>query len=504
MKICFFLQRRFAYIGYALASHLNQKYGVQEFCAYVQVRQGYDFIKKQTSPHFTQVLLDEDIHNRYKNEKVDWEYLKKLERDYGLPNLWHYIEPDRIVRSSQLIRAYPYDTPPYSHEEMARIVQVKAKAITKFFEEEKPDVIIFSVVGSIDSLLLCEIAKRKNIKTLHLKYARVDIKQTISENYEDYSYVNDLFDKLQAGEKSLPEYRAEAIAYLKKFRQKPEPYCSLDLPKNRPIDRRRQFNFLKPTKLLWSIYWWPKNIVNYLLNPHRDDFSNVNPFLEIWDNFKKKIRMLYGYENFYDQANCKENFAFFPLHKEPEISTLLFATFYKDQLWLIKQISRSLPLDFKLYVKEHTAMVGSRTRNFYKELKKIPNVKLIKPTVEGLTLINEAKLILTISGTAGWEAIQLKKPVITFGDVFYNRLPMVKKCIAIERLPYLVKEQLENYKYDETALINFLTAIYHESVDVDLIQIWQIEGAGKVKTKKDQLLPLADLIAKKLNLNPIN
>lgn len=166
-------------------------------------------------------------------------------------------------------------------------------------------------------------------------------------------------------------------------------------------------------------------------------------------------------------------------------------------------MARSLPLNFKLYIKEHAAMVGTRPRSFYQELKKIPNVKIINPTIDGLSLTEHAKLIFTVSGTAGWEAIQLKKPVIVFGDVFYNKLPMVKKCITTEQLPYLVKEQIENFQHDEKALINFITAIFQESVDVDLVQIWQAEGASQVEAKKNQLLPLVDLIAKKLHLKSL-
>lgn len=504
MKICFLLQRRYAYIGYTLAELLDKKYNIKEFCSYVFTRESFDFIKSQNSPRFSQLILDEDIHRRYKAEDVDWRYIKTLEAEYGLPNLWPYLEIDRIIRSGQLIRACPYDTPRYSHEEMARILQVTAKAVINFLDEAKPDAIIFSAIGAIGSLLLYSIAKKRNIKILHILPARVDIKFTLSDHYGYFSYADDLFNKLQAGEISLPEQENAAEDCLKKFRQKPEPYCSLDSPKSRPVDRRRQFSFLKPKKLLWSIYWWPKTIISYLKNPCRDDYSNINPFWEIWDNLKKKTRVLIGFENFYDQADLNENFVYFPLHLEPEIATLLLAPFYKDQLWLIKQIARSLPLNFKLYIKEHPAMAGYRTRGFYRELKKIPNVKLIRPTVEGLYLIKHSKLIATISGTAGWEAIQLEKPVIVFGNVFYEKLSMVKKCIAIEQLPYLVKEQLENFKHDETALINFLAAIYQESIDVNLVQIWKVEGASQIKAKKDQLLPLADLIAKKLNLHSLN
>lgn len=500
MKICFLLQRRFAVIGYSLAKLLSQKYGVEKFCGYAFTRSSYNFIKSQSSPTFTKLFLDEDIHRRYKTEIIDITFIKKLENDYGLPNLWPYIELDRIIRSNQLLRAYPYDTPAYSHEEMIKIIQVTAKAIIKYLDDEKPDAIIFSVVGSLSALLFYEIAKKRGIKTLVIHCSRTDIKHTLSENYKNFSYVNDLYGKIKNNEVNSLEHSIAVTKYLEKLREKPKPYRSLDLHKFHPINRRRQFSFLFPKKLLWSICWRLTIIYRYLRDPYRDDYSNINPFLEIWDNFRRKIRVLIGFNDLYDEVKINENFAFFPLHIEPEITTLLYAPFYKDQLWVIKQAARSLPLDFKLYVKEHPGMYGYRTRRFYKELKKIPNVKLLKPTVDPFPIIKNAKLIFTISGTSGWEAVQLKKPVIIFSDVFYSQLPMVKKCVAIEQLPFLVKEQLENFKHDEKALIDFLTAIYGESADINLAQLWQVESARYIQAKQDQLLPLVDLIAKKLNL----
>ncbi|MDO8667854.1 MAG: hypothetical protein Q7K35_02015 [bacterium] len=503
MKICFMLQRRFAYIGHTLASQLNQKYGIENFCGYVAMRKSFNFIKNKKSPRFSELILDEDIHRRYKTEIIDCDFIKKLEKDHGLPNLWPYIELDRIIRSNQHIRVFPYDTPAYSHEEMIKIVQVNAKAIIKFLDESKPDVLITPVIASIGSLMLYQMAKKRNIKTLIIHSARIGIKHMINEDIINYSSAINLFDKLQTNKIDYPEEQAKAIALLEKFRRQLQPYSLADLPKFRPINRRRQFIFLTPKKLIWSIRWHYRIIICYLTDPYRDDYTNINPFLQIWDNLKKKIRVLIGYGDLCDEIVPNEDFAYFPIHQEPENATLLYAPFYKDQLWLIKQMARSLPLNFKLYLKEHPTMHGHRLRRFYKELKKIPNIKLIKPEIESSSLIINAKLIFTISGTTGWEAVQLKKPIVVFSDVFYSYLPMVKKCVAIEQLPYLVKDQLENFKHDEIALINFLTAILHESVDADLAQLWDIEGGGQIENKKDQLTPLTDLIAKRLNLKPL-
>ena len=146
-------------------------------------------------------------------------------------------------------------------------------------------------------------------------------------------------------------------------------------------------------------------------------------------------------------------------------------------------------------------MVKYRSRAYYKEIKKIPNVKIIKPTIDVFEIIQKAKLITTITGNTGLSAVFLKKPVITFGQTYYNELSFVKKSLAFEDLPYLVKEQLENFKYNEDELLNFLAKIFESSAKISLSDIW-IEERDPQKQKK-ALEPLAELIAKKLNLKPV-
>ncbi|MEK9184026.1 MAG: hypothetical protein AAB890_03055, partial [Patescibacteria group bacterium] len=174
-KICFFLQRRFAYVGHAMALTFQKKYGINKFCGYVQLRDSFEFLKSQKDIQYTKLLLEEDIHRQYKNEPLDLDYLKNLEKEYGIPNLWPFIATDRIIRYNLLVREYPYDTSKYTHEEMMRIVQVQAKAIIDFLKKERPDYIIFSVVGSISSMLLYYIAKKNGIRTLIFRPSRINI-----------------------------------------------------------------------------------------------------------------------------------------------------------------------------------------------------------------------------------------------------------------------------------------------------------------------------------------
>ena len=501
MKVCFLLQRSFAYVGHQLAILLKEKYGINEFCGYVYVRDGFNFLKSQHDINYTSLLLDEDIHELYKKEELDLDYLRWFEREHGLPNLWPYIEIDRIVRYGQHIREYPHNKSAYSHEDMLKILQVKAKAIIKFLEKEKPDAVVFSAIGATGSLLLYNIAKKKGIKTIIIHPARIGIKQTLSEKYTNFSWVNEIFGKLQKNNSAHDEYKQLAVDFIKKFRENPAPYAPDESPKLKAINRMRQFKFFLPYNLTISIRWAAIMTCRYFFSGNKNDYSTIKLHHYFLDKVKRKFRVLRGFERFYDDIDPKEKFAFFPLHFEPETTLLLLAPFYTDQIWLIKQMARSLPAGRKLYIKEHPSMFGYRPSNFYKTIKKIPNVKLIKPEIEGFELLKTAELVFVIAGTAGWEASLLGKPVITFGNVFYNILPGVKKCATIEDMPNIVKNQIENFQSDEKSLVNFVTAVLKESADVDLVKIWKVELAGKIKARAGELASLADLISKKLSKN---
>jgi hypothetical protein len=490
MKICLFLQRRFTYIGHELALLLKERHGVSEFCAYVSVRAGYNFLKQQNDIAYSSLLLDDDVHNEYLEEKIDLEYLRSLEKEYGIPNLWPYLEIDRVIRHGQLLREYPFDQAPYTHEEMLRILQVTARRVITFLEKEKPDYILFSVIGSIASLLLHTIAKKKGIRILNLLSARVHSQHLISDHYA-------LFGGIDSVEPTADD-RARAREYLTSFREKPAPYTLIDTAREKPLNRAQHLKFLSPRGFVSSITFACKEWLSFWSSPARYDYSTIAPWHRSWDAARRKLRILIGYDDLYDAFDPHEDFAYYPLHMEPEIVTMLYAPTYSDQTWVIKQIARALPVGYILYVKEHLAMFGYRTRAFYKELKKIPNVKLVRPTISSFDIMPHAKLITTLTGTVGWEALLLKKPVVTFGDIFYNALSGATECDNIKDLPRLVQERIASSKHDENELVEFIAKIFHESVHLDLVNVWERERGSHVKERREELVPLVDLIYKKM------
>lgn len=500
MKICFFLQRRFAFVGHNLATLLKEKYGLNDFCGLVSQRSSYNFLKKQQDVNYSCLLLDEEVHNKFKDESLNLDYLCWLEKEFGIPNLWPYLTADRVIMHNQLVREYPYDKSPYTHEEMLRILQVTAKAIISFLEKEKPDIIIFSIVSNLSSSLLYHIARKKGIKTLALFLNLFQNLAVISEDMDKISGLEKNFkkhlDNIEGGE--IPQ---EAYQMIKKFRNEPKSYSSNNkvTPKNQLLSHLKRFDFLLPRHIFNFWHWFFKSLRIYYSTADRFDYSFISPWNYLKDATKRKLRNLFDANDLFEELNPKENFAFFPLQTEPEVSLLVLAPHKTNQLETAKQIAMSLPVGFKLYVKEHPNMVFYRPRSFYKELKKIPNVKIINPTTSSYDIIRSAKLITVATGTVGWEAILLKKPLIFFGNFFYNQLSFVKKCQAFEDLPYLIKEQLENFNFNENELLAFVASALESSVqNTDVPHLWDDER--DLSKQKKALEPLADLIAKKLNL----
>ena len=162
-----------------------------------------------------------------------------------------------------------------------------------------------------------------------------------------------------------------------------------------------------------------------------------------------------------------EKFILYPLHKQPESSVDVLGDFYSDQLNLIKQIVRSLPAGYALYVKEHSNAIGDRPVSFYREVERLPNTKLISPMADSFYLLKYASLVVTVSGTMAYEAGLLGKPAITFSDMFFSKLPSVRYCAAVRNLPGAILELIEYRpkENDEEEKVRFLKFVHENSFD---------------------------------------
>lgn len=488
------LQRRFAYLGHELAVLLKER-GVDSFCGYVHMRESFEFLKNQTDISYTSLVLDEDIQKSYVDEKLDLPYLRQFESEHG--SLWDFISVDRVIRHGQLVREYPFDRPPFSYEDILRITQAYAKQLTAFIEKEKPDFIFAYQPGALGTLVLYAIAKKRGIPTLTVVPSVTKNLAHVSERYDRLSWVEEKYrENLEKEPAHIARYE-DAKKMINEFRERPVVYSTVysSLIKH---GKMRQFEFLHPKRWKSSLSY-----VRLLFSQRHGsgeafgDYTSIHPYWYIFDRIKRKLRNLRGVDDLYDEYDANIPFVFFPLHFEPELSILLLSPFDTNQIEIVKRLARSVTAGMYVYVKEHPQMTPFRPRSWYEELKKIPNVKLLRPELSSFDIIRASQLVAIITGSAGWEATILGKPVITFGEVFYNALPSVARSDRPQDLPALVEKQLTHPIQDEPT-VRFVAALLEDGAQCDLLKIW--EKTDRSADKREGLKDFADLIAKKAKI----
>jgi capsule polysaccharide modification protein KpsS len=146
-----------------------------------------------------------------------------------------------------------------------------------------------------------------------------------------------------------------------------------------------------------------------------------------------------------NEVREKYRIVYFSLHLEPEIALQSISPEFNNSLEVISWISKSLPANTILIVKEHPFSFGVRSIWFYRQINKISNVMWAEPTVHSWDWIKNADIVVAISGTAGIESVQLNKPVISFGKhQVINYLPTVRYVSNFDETRKAVSEILED------------------------------------------------------------
>lgn len=194
--------------------------------------------------------------------------------------------------------------------------------------------------------------------------------------------------------------------------------------------------------------------------------ENLKYFYRIWADSRHLMRI--ARTRLSDLAG--RQFAFYPLHLEPETSLQGLSPEYFYQLSLIAAVSRDLPAGTILVVKEHMAAIGRRPRDFYAQIAEFKNVVLLDPTEFGLDCVRAANVTVTICSTAGFEAAVLGKPVIAFGrHNIYGFLPHVQVITDEARLASCLRaafEQSSPSDHSRQDGARFLAAVKNCSFDL--------------------------------------
>ena len=186
---------------------------------------------------------------------------------------------------------------------------------------------------------------------------------------------------------------------------------------NKELYTRKKKNFLR------TYYFF--SYLKYLFNEYRHTKL-------LQSNFVSKI----------DSISNKK-FIYFPLHTEPEMSLHWMSPECFNQLDVIMSLSRDLPSDTYLVVKETIYAVGKRDKYFYEQIKNLKNTIFLDVNINGLEIIKKSSAVAIISGTAGVEGAILGKPVLIFAKYsFYDFIPHAFKVNSHKNNYHLLKKIL--------------------------------------------------------------
>jgi len=142
---------------------------------------------------------------------------------------------------------------------------------------------------------------------------------------------------------------------------------------------------------------------------------------------------------------------FHPLQMEPEISLLYYSPEFTNSMEAIIWLSKSVPSDVIIVVKEQVKSFSVRSRWYYKQLHKIPNVVLADPDIHSWKWISSSEAVSSITGTVAVEGVHMMKPVISFGrHQIVNFLPTVFYVQSYDDVAKAVKKifsKIDKYKY---------------------------------------------------------
>lgn len=504
MKVMFGAQGSILRVFHNLDQHLRKSGRVEE-SAYLVSDSDFFFKNKEELPLIrdgaAQLLFEWDFTLRPDKLTGNPHALEVLEKEYGEPFLWNAVIADRRLMYGPTCKVRQDYSGKFSHAELCEIVYRALKRLDEFFDSFKPDCVINHVPATFAGYLLYLVSKRRGVPYLNLKSTKIKNYVTFSESvHEKPQHIyKRYFENMDAGSAFVLEQ--EAKAYLLQAAAAPVQYEGSGIrtaKRNFEGFKKAAIGFLGAVRSSWKRRHpiigndnhnpppWGTYLHGNLLKGHRGRQS-----LNIMKRRMKSIEEL-----------GQEKFVFYPLHAEPEITLSVYGRDHQNQVETIRRIAQSLPIGFKLVIKEHPRSLSYHSPSYYKKILEIPNVYFIDPQIRPFSIIQAAQAVIVISGFVGFEALVIGKPVIALGDVFYNVLPesMIRSVKSMSDFQVVFKDLIRDYCKDENALVAFIAASMSQSVDVNLYSDL-LKKAGRVSfggdPADDQIKRLADYFLKR-------
>ena len=443
-KILFWLDADFTH--FVLAYFLQKRYDCELYAIVDITNKPKKFFETQKLVNFKKIWYFHD--NIQATKEHDVSYLQEIENKYGI-NLWKLAINERIFHRF-------FDFHKFSRNEILSITQQSVNLFEKIFQDVDLDFFISSAPVFFHTELFYEICKKKNIKCLLLSMPKLGGKSLVSEVVYRIDGVKNL-DNLEFTNRTAEEI----LSYI----QDNNPYDVLK--KYRQNYSNSKFDYIN------SALQYAKNDNSHEKTHYtyfgRNKFKVLSNVIKF--SMKKRIREDFMKNNLITHSKFTTPYVYFPMSVDMERNILIDTPFYTDQIEIIRIIAKSLPVNYRLIVKENPGQSHREWRPIseYKQIMSIPNVSLVHPHIIGSDLIKNSSLVISLAGSSPLEATFYKKPAIVFGNVIYSLIPTIVKVKELEKLPDLIKQMLTT-KIDLSYLNKFIDLIERNTANFDMFE----------------------------------
>ena len=441
-KILFWIDTDFTYFG--LAYYLQKKINADFFAIIDITNKTKNFFKSQKLVNFKEIWFYFD-HITKKQVKPDYNYLSTFEKKYDL-NLWELATNERIFyRFNHFYK--------FSSEEILLILEQECKLFEKILDKVKPDFLIIKDTIQHKDHILYKMCKKIGIKILMLSQPKIGYKCIISSESNKFDSTQKL-DSIRNNGRTFEEMQTWLHSF-SNLEQNTKLATSFAASRNKKLDAAIQFLTSNNSNSKTHYTYYGRSKIRVLGH-------------EIKSSLKKKFRQQFIDKNLLKELKYDEKFVYFPLAVDEERNLLIAAPYYTNLLENIRHIVKSLPIDYKLYVKETRSQMTRNWRSIseYKDMMSIPNVRLLHPSVLPSEIYKKTSLVITISGSSSFEAAFYEKPSILFTEQAYSILPSVHTIKSFDKLPEAIRLSL-NTKVNRADLDNYIIFLEENSFAFD-------------------------------------
>ena len=464
-------------LHFILAKYIQDNLDCEMYSIFEITEKPKIFFQNQKFVKFKKVWFYHDYILKTKR-KPDLDYIKSIEEKYNI-FLLLIAANDRFFNHFNKFYKFTYD-------EILLILEDEIKLYEMILDETKPDFILMEPSHQQHNHIFYEICKSRGLKIIIPFTARtVDPKRSLNSSR---IYLGDQLDPC------LPLPNGKNT----KYDNKPSIIQQNNSSTDKKFSHANQNSTSNYSKAAMKyLFTSNENVKTHYTYFGRSKIKVI--FEMLFYELRKKHRENFMNRNLKSKIDEKFNYVYFPLHQEMERMLLLGAPFFQNQFEVIRNIANSLPIGYKLYVKDHLVMNlrGWRSVNEMKKIMDLPNVILLHPSTNSSELIKKSKLVISIAGTSSIEAAMYNKPSISFENVGLFKISSLTVLKSIKDLPKVIRNSLTQ-KVDEKEIKVFKKALYDntfefrladtDNVIIDALNLGGYYASTEIQDEKMSLL----------------